>query len=501
MEHLPINLNLKGRKVVVTGGGSAAARKAELVLRAGGRVLVVTPELSGEFVSVEREPGFSHRAGEVEARDLGGATVAFGCAEDPARDRRLVELARAAGVLVSVSDQPEHSDFIMPAVIDRSPLVIAVSSGGTSPLLTRLITERLESSIPYACGGLASFLGDIRERVDARIPDPREQRRFLEKIVDGKAADLVLAGDRAAAEARVDAELAAHLSATGEKPMGEVFLVGGGPGNPDLLTFRALRLIQRADVVVYDRLIGSPILELVRRDAERIFVGKRKNLHEMPQEEISKLLVKLAREGRRVLRLKGGDPFIFGRGGEELETLPFQVVPGVTAASGCASYAGIPLTHRDHAQVCIFVTGHAKDGRPDVDWPLLLRPNQTVAIYMGLAALPELAAEFLARGADPTLPVGIVENGTRMNQRVVTGTVGDIVQKANDAGLKGPAIIIVGTVVGLHEKLAWFNPGQDAPEPGRTLPPPLAAAAQGPGPRDPGPGGTGEKARMTRAST
>ena len=173
----------------------------------------------------------------------------------------------------------------------------------------------------------------------------------------------------------------------------------------------------------------------------------------------------------------------------------------MTAASGCASYAGIPLTHRDHAQVCIFVTGHAKDGRPDVDWPLLLRPNQTVAIYMGLAALPELAAEFLARGADPTLPVGIVENGTRMNQRVVTGTVGDIVQKANDAGLKGPAIIIVGTVVGLHEKLAWFNPGQDAPEPGRTLPPPLAAAAQGPGPRDPGPGGTGEKARMTRAST
>jgi uroporphyrin-III C-methyltransferase/precorrin-2 dehydrogenase/sirohydrochlorin ferrochelatase len=482
MEHLPINLNLKGRKAVVAGGDTHAAQRAELALKAGAEVLVVAPELSSAFAAIERMPQFSHRPGIVAEADLAGAFIAFGGSGDAAEDRRLSGLAHAAGALVAISDRPELSDFIMPAVIDRSPLVIAVSSGGTSPLLTRLITERLQGSIPAACGGLASFLRDIRERVDARIPDPREQRRFLEKIVDGKAADLVLAGDRAAAEARVDAELDAHLSATGVRPVGEVFLVGGGPGDPDLLTFRALRLIQRADVVVYDRLIGSPILDLVRRDAERIYVGKRKNLHEMPQEEISLLLVKLAREGRRVLRLKGGDPFIFGRGGEELETLaeagiPFQVVPGVTAASGCASYAGIPLTHRDHAQVCIFVTGHAKHGKPDVDWPLLLRPNQTVAIYMGLAALPELTAEFIARGADPLLPVAIVENGTRPTQRVVTGTVADIAAKARDAALKGPAIIIVGTVVSLHEKLDWFHPGTGS-DAGRTLPAEIAATAK-----------------------
>lgn len=475
MEHLPLNLNLKSRRVLITGGGTAAARKAELVLKAGGEVLVVAPELSSEFVNIEQLDGFQHRTGPLEKRDLANAALAFACSENEDEDRRLATFARATGVLVSIPDHPELSDFIMPAVIDRSPIVIAVSSGGESPLMTRLITERLESSIPHACGNLAGFLRDVREHVDKRIPDPVAQRRFLEKIVDGKAADLLLAGDRAAAEARVDTELDAHLSTAGEKPVGEVFLVGGGPGDPDLLTFRALRLIQRADVVVYDRLIGSPILDLVRADAERIYVGKRKNLHEMPQEAISQLLVKLARDGRRVLRLKGGDPFIFGRGGEELEVLagagiPFQVVPGVTAASGCASYAGIPLTHRDHAQVCIFVTGHAKHGKPDVDWPLLLRPNQTVAIYMGLAALPDLTAEFIARGADASLPVAIVENGTRPTQRVVIGCVADIVDKATEAGLKGPAIIIVGTVVRLHDKLAWFQPGQELADPERTLP-------------------------------
>ena len=481
MDQLPIALKLQGRKVVVGGGGSVAARKTDLALRAGAEVLVVAPALTSEFVSIERHPKFRHRAGVIEAADLTGAIIAFGCHENAEADARLHRLGHAAGALINVPDTPSLCDFNMPAILDRSPLIVTISSGGASPLLARLIKERLESTIPAAFGHLAAFLGHIRERVDARFTNLRERRHFFEKIVDGPAADMVLAGDIAGADARVDTELDAWFSTKGEKPVGEVFLVGGGPGDPDLLTFRALRLIQRADVIVYDRLIGSPILDLVRRDAERIYVGKRKSEHEMPQEEISNLLVKLAREGRRVLRLKGGDPFIFGRGGEELETLveagiPFQVVPGVTAASGCASYAGIPLTHRDHAQVCIFVTGHAKDGKPDVDWALLLKPKQTVAIYMGLAALAELTAEFLDRGADPTLPVGIVENGTRLNQRVVTGTIADIAAKAREAGLKGPAIIIVGTVVGLHEKLAWFKPGQGAPDIGRTLPPSLAAA-------------------------
>lgn len=481
MDQLPIVLKLQGRKVVVTGGGTVAARKAELALRAGADVLVVAPALSSEFITLEKMPNFRHRAGTFEAADLTGALLAYGCSENDAEDTRLHALAHAAGALVNVPDHSELCDFNMPAILDRSPLIVAVSSGGASPLLARVIKERLESSIPAAFGELAGFLRHIRARVDARFSDLAARRHFLENVVDGPAADMVLSGDITGADARVDAELDAWLSTSGDKPVGEVFLVGGGPGDPDLLTFRALRLIQRADVIVYDRLIGSPILDLVRRDAERIYVGKRKSQHELPQEEISKLLVKLARQGRRVLRLKGGDPFIFGRGGEELETLaeagiPFQVVPGVTAASGCASYAGIPLTHRDHAQVCIFVTGHAKNGRPDVDWEVLLRPNQTVAIYMGLAALPELAAEFLARGADPALPVGIVENGTKLNQRVVTGTIADITEKARVAGLKGPAIIIVGTVVALHEKLAWFKPGEGARDLGRMTPVPLAIA-------------------------
>ncbi len=481
MDQLPIALKLQGRKVVVTGGGTVAARKTDLALRAGADVLVVAPELSSEFITLEKMPKFRHRAGTVQASDLQDAILAFGCTEDDDADTRLYELAHAAGAMVNVPDNSELCDFNMPAILDRSPLIVSISSGGASPLLARIIKERLESSIPARFGELASFLRHIRERIDGRFADLRARRHFLEKVIDGPAADLVLSGDIAGADARVDAELDAWFAPTSNKPVGEVFLVGGGPGDPDLLTFRALRLIQRADVIVYDRLIGSPILDLVRRDAERIYVGKRKNQHELPQEEISKLLVKLAREGRRVLRLKGGDPFIFGRGGEELETLaeagiPFQVVPGVTAASGCASYAGIPLTHRDHAQVCIFVTGHAKGGRPDIDWEVLLRPNQTVAIYMGLAALPELTAEFLARGADPTLPVGIVENGTKLNQRVVTGTIASITGKAHDAGLKGPAIIIVGTVVGLHEKLAWFKPGEGAQDIGRRTPEPLAIA-------------------------
>jgi uroporphyrin-III C-methyltransferase/precorrin-2 dehydrogenase/sirohydrochlorin ferrochelatase len=256
-------------------------------------------------------------------------------------------------------------------------------------------------------------------------------------------------------------------SADGALPLGEVYLVGAGPGDPDLLTFRAFRLMQKADVVLYDRLVDPSIMDRVRRDAERIYVGKRRADHALPQEEIGDLMVRLAREGKRVLRLKGGDPFIFGRGGEEIEKLaehaiPFQVCPGVTAASGCSAYAGIPLTHRDYAQSCVFVTGHGKDGRIDLDWSTLLRPRQTVAVYMGLAHLEFLMQEFLRHGANPALPVAIVENGTRASQITVTGTIATIAGRAVEAGLRGPTVIIVGEVVALREKLNWYTPRKGA---------------------------------------
>jgi uroporphyrin-III C-methyltransferase/precorrin-2 dehydrogenase/sirohydrochlorin ferrochelatase len=281
-------------------------------------------------------------------------------------------------------------------------------------------------------------------------------------LLDGPIVDLVLTGKQSEAVAEFEAQLDAAARGDPVQNQGEVFLVGAGPGDPDLLTFKALRLMQRADVVLYDRLIGEGILNLVRREAERIYVGKLPQDHTVPQAEISRIMLRLAREGKRVLRLKGGDPFMFGRGGEEIEHLaaagiPFQVVPGITAASGCAAYAGIPLTHRDHAQSCIFVTGHGKDGRVDVDVEALLQPRQTVAIYMGLSQIGPLLQTFIDKGAEPSTPAALIDNGTRSNQRVVTGTLETLAQRALDAGLQGPAVLIIGSVVRLHDKLKWYR--------------------------------------------
>ncbi len=462
MEQLPICLDLKDRLVIVTGSGQGAARKACIALRAGARVLLLTPQASDAFDEIANEPRLSIRIGTPTPHDLDGAVLVFAATGNADDDAATAEMAHDQAILCNVVDQPKQSDFAMPSIIDRSPLLVAVSSAGTSPLLTRLLAQRLEATIPAAYGNLTRFLGSLRETLRKRIPSSRDRRRFLETLVDGTVADLVLAGDEARAHQALDQQVAS-FTANGPPEIGEVYLVGGGPGDPDLLTFRALRLMQRADVVVYDRLIGSPILELVRPDAERIYVGKKRNQHAVPQEEISRLLVTLARQGKRVLRLKGGDPFIFGRGGEEIELLaaegiPFQIVPGITAATGCASFAGIPLTHRDHAQACVFLTGHTKTGRLSAEWASVLQPNQTVVIYMGLAFLRELMSDFIARGADPKLPVAIIENGTRPNQKVVTGTLETIADAAVAADVTGPALTIIGSVVSLRDKLAWFNP-------------------------------------------
>lgn len=461
MDHLPIFLNLKGRRALVLGGGLAAARKTELLLRAGCGVTVIAPELSEDFARLDGQEEIDHRLGPVVSEDLAGCTIAYGAAEDAAANEHLHALASEAGVPVNVVDRPDLCDFIMPAIVDRAPVLAAVSSGGAAPLLTRHLKARLESAIPAAYGRLARFAGAQRDRVYKTIPDARKRLRFWEDFLTGPVAEYLFSGQDKAAETLLDEMLTEAAEGADRPPVGEVYLVGAGPGDPDLLTFRALRLMQQTDVVLYDRLVGEGILNLVRRDATRIYVGKMKEDHTLPQEDISKLLVRLAKEGKRVLRLKAGDPFMFGRGGEEIEELAregiaFQVIPGITAASGCASYAGIPLTHRDHAQACVFVTGHGKDGKLGLNWQTLIQPNQTVVVYMGLSSLSEIAAAFIEHGADPATPAAVIEKGTREGQRVIAGDLQNLPGKVAEAGLQSPALIIIGGVVTLRDNLSWF---------------------------------------------
>jgi uroporphyrin-III C-methyltransferase/precorrin-2 dehydrogenase/sirohydrochlorin ferrochelatase len=458
VNHLPVFLALEGKTILVLGDGAQAARRAELALRAGAHVIVFAETLGEDFRDIRAHEHLSVLTREPTASDLAECVAVFCASGEDAANRALHALAKQARVLVNVADDPTRCDFIMPAIVDRAPLIIAIGTGGASPVFARLLRARLESIIPAGYGRLVAFAAQLRTKVRDHIADATARRRFWEWLLDGPAAERVLDGHLDDAQKLVAARLT-RQDENAKAPTGEVYLVGAGPGDPDLLTFRALRLMQRADVVLYDRLLGDGILDRVRRDAERIHVGKRASDHTMPQEEITALMIRLARAGKRVLRLKGGDPFMFGRGGEEIEGLaaegiPFQVVPGVTSASGAATYAGIPLTHRDHAQACVFITGHGRDGDVDVDWKLLLQPHQTVAIYMGLTRLAELAAQFVVRGADPAMPVAVIENGTRPDQRVLTGTLATIAQEAAAMDIKGPAMIVIGTVVTLRAKLS-----------------------------------------------
>jgi uroporphyrin-III C-methyltransferase/precorrin-2 dehydrogenase/sirohydrochlorin ferrochelatase len=460
MDFLPIFLNLKGARCLVVGGGAVAARKVGLLLGCGAKVAVVAPEL-GETLAAEKAAGrIEHVAERFEEAHLAGATVAIAATDDHAVNEAVSRAAKARDIPVNVVDAPELCSFIFPSVVDRSPMIVAVSTGGASPVLARLVRAKLETMLPSAYGRLAQLAQDLRGRVKQHFAHPPQRRIFWEKMLGGSFADLVLAGKAAEAQKHFEEQLTATKD---EPPRGEVYLVGAGPGNPDLLTFRALKLMQQADVVVHDHLVSPAIVELCRRDAQRIYVGKERNNHTLRQEEINALLVKLAGEGQRVLRLKGGDPFIFGRGGEEIETLSahgisFEVVPGITAAAGVASYAGIPLTHRDYAQACVFVTGHLKDGTMNLDWTGLARPHQTVVFYMGLHGLPVLCKELVAHGLPGSTPAAIVQQGTTHRQRVLIGTLATLPEQAEDAHLRPPTLIIVGEVVRLHDKLKWFDP-------------------------------------------
>ncbi|MBI3223113.1 MAG: uroporphyrinogen-III C-methyltransferase [Nitrosomonadales bacterium] len=460
MDYLPVFADIRGKLCLVVGGGEVAKRKSGVLLEAGARVRVVAPHIEP---ALAEKQGIETVVARFAPQHLDGVMLAIAATNDHAVNQEVSAHAHALNIPVNVVDSPELCSFIMPSILDRSPLMVAFSTGGASPVLARLLRGKLETLIPHGYGRLAGFAARFRETIKARIADPAQRRIFWENVLDGVVAEKVLAGDEASAEAMLQGLLANQDA----QPGGEVYLVGAGPGDPDLLTFRALRLMQKADVVVYDNLVSKPVLEMTRRDASRIYVGKKRDDHTMPQEQINELLVRLAQQGKRVLRLKGGDPFIFGRGGEEIETLAahgilFQVVPGITAASGVSSYAGIPLTHRDHAQSCVFVTGHLKDGSMNLDWDLLARPNQTVVVYMGLRGLETLCAQLIAHGLPASTPIAIVQQGTTQNQRVVTGTLTTLPASAELASLQAPTLIIVGGVVTLREKLAWFHPTPSA---------------------------------------
>jgi uroporphyrin-III C-methyltransferase/precorrin-2 dehydrogenase/sirohydrochlorin ferrochelatase len=347
----------------------------------------------------------------------------------------------------------------MPSIVDRSPIVVAISSGGSSPILTRKLKELNETMIPGRIDKLAKLLGSFRGRVKNEINDFSERIRFWENVLDSEIPELVYNGQDDEARSALDNWL---TNPGKDRVGGEVYLVGAGPGDPDLLTLRALRLMHKADVVLYDRLVSPGILLKLRPDAQKIYVGKRSADHAVPQETINEMLVRLAKEGNRVLRLKGGDPFIFGRGGEELESLaaagiPFQVVPGITAASGCASYAGIPLTHRDYSQSVRFLTGHTKDGRVPLEWDLLVKEQQTLVFYMGLAGLPDICDQLLKHGMSSSTPVAVIQQGTTQTQKVVVGNLDRVSDLAVEKEIQAPTIIIIGEVVKLQESLSWFN--------------------------------------------
>lgn len=462
MEFLPIFFKLDGQACLVVGGGAVAARRVNLLRKAGGRVTVVSPRLTGELTEQVSAGELSHLARGFQADDLAGMRLVIAATDDAAVNAEVSRLALAQAVPVNVVDNPDLCSFIVPSILDRSPVLAAVSTGGASPVLARQLRTRLETLIPSAYGRLASMVEEFREAAKQRFDEPDDRRHFWEEVLEGPIAELVFAGREPEARRRIEQALVRGSASQG---VGEVYLVGAGPGDPDLLTFRAVRLMQQADVMVYDRLVSAPILELVRRDAQRIYVGKEKNNHAVPQEGINQLLVELARQGKRVLRLKGGDPFIFGRGGEEIETLaqegiPFQVVPGITAAAGCASYAGIPLTHRDYAQSCTFVTGHLKQGGLDLNWIQLVQPRQTVVFYMGLTGINVICEQLIAHGMAPDMPAALVEQGTTRNQRVHIGTVATLPALVAKADVRAPTLTIIGEVVTLHDKLDWYRPDE-----------------------------------------
>lgn len=454
MDNLPLFFRLRARPVLLVGAGEAAVAKARLLLAAGADILVVAPRGHEAFAAWDDEGRLRWERRPFEQGDVSAVTLVIGATGRHDVDDAVARAAGEQGVPVNIVDRPDLGSFIFPSIVDRSPVTIGISTNGASPVLARRLREQIEGLLPANLGTLARFLASFRGAVKAKFDSFESRRRLWEEVLDGPIARDVLAGREPAAR---DAMLSRINRRRTDRPVtGHVDIVGAGPGDPDLLTIKALRALQDADLVVHDRLIGDGVLDLIRRDAERIYVGKARSNHSVPQDEINDLLVAHARKGRRVVRLKGGDPFVFGRGGEELERLraagvSAAVIPGITAATGCAASAGLPLTHRDHASAVTFVTGHGVDGEPDVDWAAMARPRHTLVVYMGVARASALAAQLLAHGRAPDTPVAIIENGTRADERVITGTLATIPSLIETARIGAPALIVVGEVAALAD--------------------------------------------------
>ena len=456
MEIFPISLKLQQQPCLIVGGGRIAYRKAVLLAKAGAILHVIAPVIEPDLLTLVQQTQGQYIATafktQVNVRDY---RLVIAATNDAVVNQQVFEACEAEKVLVNSVDDPPHCRFMVPAIIDRSPLIISVASNGTSPVLSRQIRTQLETLIPHGMGKLAEFSGKWRTTVKQKITNPDERRIFWEDLYASPLKERVFNGNEAEADQLIQQALQEWKT-----PKGEVYLVGAGPGDPELLTLKALRLMQQADVVIYDRLVSQPIMDLCRRDAEKIYVGKARSNHSVPQDGINALLVKYASQGKRVCRLKGGDPFIFGRGGEEIQELfdagiTFQVVPGITAASGCSAYAGIPLTHRDYAQSVRFLTGHLKEGSPELPWDELVYENQTLVLYMGLVGLENTCQQLIAHGQRPNMPVALISKGTTPEQKVVVGTLADIASKVSEYHIQAPTLTIIGEVVSLREQLKW----------------------------------------------
>ena len=456
MRYLPLGLDVQGRHCLLLGTGAAACQRAELLRRAGAKLRLVAAEIPPALAELAYASGGECRQRHYCEEDLERVALAVGASGDEALNRRLAADAERRGVLVNIVDNAELCSAIFPAIVDRSPFVISITSGGVAPGLSRQLRAQIETWLPESWRALGDFAAELRGRVRQHLPEALARRRFWEWLVAGPAASMLAAGRHEDAAAAVEQVL---TGGEGMSQTGEVFLVGAGPGDPDLLTLRAAQLLQCADIVLYDRLVPAVVLERARRDAERLCVGKAPNAHPVPQEQINELLIKHARAGRRVLRLKGGNPLIFGRGGEEIEQLaaagiPFQIVPGISAAEGAACHAGIPLTHRDCADSVRFLSGHLRDGRCDMPWAQLLEPRQTLVFYMALGTLEEICRQLIAHGMAAERPAALVERATMPDQRVTAATLQTLPTQLSPTP-SGPALLIVGEVVGKRHALAW----------------------------------------------
>ena len=488
MNTFPLFFKLEDRKVLIVGGGEVALRKADLLSRAGACITILAPDISHELQALLTDDKHQFIYENYNKAYMSGARVIIAATDDETLNHQIHADATELNIPVNVVDTPHLCDFIFPAIIDRNPIVIGISSNGKAPVLARLLRARLETLIPQGYGKLATLAGEFRSEVKAKIPTLTGRRQFWERAFEGQVSQLMFAGNETEATAQLKADLDSTAAAISKKSddansvresdaikhvasdelekslpaVGEVYIVGAGPGDPELLTFKALRLMQQADVVFYDALVSPQVLDLCRRDADKVFVGKKRSNHTVAQLGINELLVNHAKQGRRVVRLKGGDPFIFGRGGEEIESLrahnvPYQVVPGITAANAAASYAGIPLTHRDHSQSVRFVTGFLKAGAPNSNFKSFLNTDETVVFYMGLHSLARLTEGLVDAGRSSETPIAIVSNASMPNQQVLTGTLATIVAKQEQAQLPTPALLIMGDVVSLHHDLAWYN--------------------------------------------